>query len=131
MLEISKHLLITEIVEIGVAYLIGIREKKNLIIIFVVNMITNITLNVLLIFVVSRQVFYLSGNTGIDIFTWYYIIVAILEIIIIFVEAIVYYHMMKLSINCIFYKMKNRFALYLLISLILNVSSIIIGRLLD
>ena len=95
------------------------------------NVITNIALNALLIFVVSRQVLYLSGNTGIDIFTWYYIIAMILEIIIIFVEASVYYKMMKLSSKCILYKLKCRFALCFLISLILNISSIIIGRLLD
>lgn len=130
-LEILKHLLVTEIVELAIAYLIGIREKNNLIIILIINVITNITLNLLLIFVVSRQVLYLSGNTGIDIFIWYYIIVVALEIIIIFVEAFVYYKMIKLSINCIFYKTKDRFALYLLISLILNVSSILVGRLLD
>lgn len=130
-LEILKHLAITEVVEIGIAYLIGIREKKNLILILIVNAITNITLNMFLIFVVSRQVLYLSGNTGIDMFTWYYMIVAILEIIIVFVEAFVYYKMMTLSAKCIFYKLRNKFILCLLISLILNIGSIVVGRVLD
>ena len=131
MLEILKHLIITEIVEIVVAYALGIREKKNIKLIFVINAITNITLNALLIFVVSKQVLYLSGYTGISIFIWYNTIVIVLEIIIVFIEAAFYYDNVDLSNKYIFNIKIDKFGSYLLISLILNISSIIVGRLID
>ena len=129
--EIIKHFVITEIFEIAIALVIGIREKKNIGLIFIVNVITNIPLNLFLIFVARRQVLYLSAYTGIDIFTWYYIIIFVLEIIIVFVEASIYFKMMDLSDKCIFYKLKGKHIAYLLISLVLNLSSIIGGRLFD
>ena len=129
--EIIKHFIITEVFEIAIALIIGIREKKNLGLIFIVNAITNIPLNLFLIFVASKQVLYLSAYTGIDIFTWYYIIIFVLEIIIVFVEASIYYNMMDLSDKCIFYKLKGKYIAYFLISLILNLSSVIGGRLFD
>lgn len=128
MYEILKHLIITEVVEIGVAFLLGVREKKNIILIFIINMITNIPLNVILIYIVSNQVLYLSGYTGISIFVWYNIIVAFFEIIILFVEAIFYYKRINFNNNCFFYKYKNNFSIYFFMSFILNISSIIIGR---
>ena len=131
MLEILKHLIITEIVEIVVAYALGITEKKNIILIFMINAITNITLNALLIFVVSKQVLYLSGYTGISIFIWYNTIVIVLEIIIVFIEAAFYYDNVDLSNKYIFNIKIDKFGSYLLISLILNISSIIVGRLID
>ena len=131
MLEILKHLIITEIVEIVVAYALGITEKKNIILIFMINAITNITLNALLIFVVSKQVLYLSGYTGISIFIWYNTIVILLEIIIVFIEAAFYYDNVDLGNKFIFNIKIDKFGSYLLISLILNISSIIVGRLID
>ncbi len=128
MYEILKHLIITEVVEIGVAFLLGVREKKNIILIFIINMITNIPLNVILIYIVSNQVLYLSGYTGISIFVWYNIIVAFFEIIILFVEAIFYYKRINFNKNCFFYKYKNNFSRYFFMSFILNISSIIVGR---
>ena len=128
MYEILKHLIITEVVEIGVAFLLGVREKKNIILIFIINMITNIPLNVILIYIVSNQVLYLSGYTGISIFVWYNIIVAFFEIIILFVEANFYYKRIIFNNNCFFYKYKNNFSIYFFMSFILNISSIIIGR---
>lgn len=128
MYEILKHLIITEVVEIGVAFLLGVREKKNIVLIFIINMITNIPLNVILIYIVSNQVLYLSGYTGISIFVWYNIIVAFFEIIILFVEAIFYYKRINFNKNCFFYKYKNSFPTYFFMSFILNISSIIIGR---
>lgn len=130
-MEIIKHFVITEIFEIAFALIIGIREKKNIGLIFIVNVITNIPLNLFLIFVAREQVLYLSAYTGIDIFTWYYIIIFVLEIIIVFVEASIYFKMMDLSNKCIFYKLKGKYIAYLLISLVLNLSSIVGGRLFD
>ena len=128
MYEILKHLIITEVVEIGVAFLLGVREKKNIILIFIINMITNIPLNVILIYIVSNQVLYLSGYTGISIFVWHNIIVAFFEIIILFVEAIFYYKRINFNNNCFFYKYKNNSSTYFFMSFSLNISSIIIGR---
>ena len=62
--EIIKHFVITEIFEIAFALIIGIREKKNIGLIFIVNVITNIPLNLFLIFVAREQVLYLSAYTG-------------------------------------------------------------------
>ena len=129
--EILKHLLITEIFELVAAYIIGIRKKQNIKLIFIVNVVTNITLNLFLIFIVRKQVLYLSGYTGIDIFTWYYIILLLLEIIIVFVEANIYYKKMKLDDRRVFYKQKNKHLVYIFISLILNLSSVLGGRLFD
>ena len=128
MFEIIKHLIITETVEISVSYIIGIRENKNIKLIFIINLITNVILNVILIYVVSNQVLYLSGWIGVDIFVCYNIIVAVFEIIIIFIEAFFYYKKIGFNKNYIFYKKKNKFYSYFLISLILNISSIIVGR---
>ena len=130
-MEIIKHFVITEIFEIAIALVIGIREKKNIWLIFIVNVITNIPLNLFLTFVARRQVLYLSAYTGIDIFTWYYIITFVLEIIILFVEASIYFKLMDLSGKCIFYKLKGKYIAYFIISLILNLSSVVGGRLLD
>lgn len=128
MYEILKHLIITEVVEVGAALLLGVREKKNIILIFIINMITNILLNVILIFIVSNQVLYLSGYTGISIFVWYNIIVAFFEIIILFIEAIFYYKKINVTDKYILYKYKNSFYSYIALSLILNTSSILVGR---
>jgi len=131
MMEIIKHFVITEIFEIAFALIMRIRERKNIELIFLVNAITNVPLNLFLIFIVQKQVLYLSGYTGIDIFTWYYIIIIVLEIIIVFVEASIYYKRMDLGSNCIFYKLKGKFIAYLLIALLLNLSSILCGRIFD
>ena len=127
MIEILKHLIITEAVEIGIAFLLGVKGKKNIINIFVINMITNVPLNFILIFIISNQVLYLSGYTGINIFIWYYIIVAVLEFFILFLEAIFYFKKIIFTEKCVFYKKKDRFYSYILMSLILNVSSIVAG----
>ena len=66
--EILKHLLITEIFELVAAYIIGIRKKQNIKLIFIVNVVTNITLNSFLIFIVRKQVLYLSGYTGQNVY---------------------------------------------------------------
>ena len=128
MLEILKHLIITEVVEIGVSYFLGIREAKNIKLIFIINAITNIILNAVLIFIVSNQVLYLSGYTGISIFVWYNIIVVVFEIIILFIEAIFYYKKINVTDKYILYKYKNSFYSYIALSLILNTSSILVGR---
>ena len=127
MLEILKHLIITEAVEIGIAFLLGIRGKKNIINIFVINMITNVPLNFILIFIVSNQVLYLSGYTGISIFFWYYMIVAVLEFFILFLEAIFYFKKIIFTEKCVFHKQKDKFYSYVFMSLILNISSIVVG----
>ena len=131
MQELLKHLIITEVVEIGIAYLLGIRDNKNILLIFVINMITNIPLNIILMFVVTKQVLYLSGYTGINIFTWYYIIVAVLEIAILFIEALFFYKKINIKKGCVFYKQRKNFYTYILFSLILNISSIIVGRIFE
>ena len=81
-----------------------------------------------MIYAVSRQVLYLSGWTGINIFVWYNIILIVFEIFIIFIEAIFYYKKIDFSDKYIFYKQKNKFYSFFLMSLILNISSIIVGR---
>ncbi len=115
-----KHFLITEIVELIVSALIGIRGFKNFRLIFIANAITNIPLNLLLIYVVRKQSLYLSSLTGFRYFDIYNAIVLILEIIIIFVEATIYYRRMKLG----------GFKKFLILSLVLNTSSILVGKLL-
>ena len=74
---------------------------------------------------------YLSGYTGIDIFAWHYVILMLLEVTIVFVEANIYYKKMKLDDRCVFYKQKNKHLVYIFISLILNLSSVLGGRLFD
>lgn len=132
-----KHFLITEIVEILVSALIGIRGFKNYRLIFIVNAITNIPLNLLLIYVVRKQSLYLSSVTGLRYFDIYNVIVLILEIIIVFIEAIIYYGRMELDDKFILSKLfkeskvncDGEFKVFLILSFILNLSSVLVGRL--
>lgn len=124
---ILKRLIITEILEVVCAYFIGIREKHNIKIIILTNALTNVLLNLLLKYIVSKECLFLSGNLGIDYYLLYYIAVVIMEIIIIVLEAIIYKREMIIENELIFEIKINGFYIFLLISFILNITSILGG----
>lgn len=98
-------LIITIIVEVFIAYLLRIREKKDYLNIILVNIITNP------IVVLFPYIIYLYHGI-----TARYISLAILELFAFLTEGYIYYKVLK-------YKKINGFIL----SLILNLSSYIIG----
>ena len=107
---IPKYLLtciiVTLIIELSEALLLGVKNKKDLLNIFLVNILTNLLLNSILILV------------GIFLGNIYWIIsLIILEIIVFISEGLIYKKVLK-------YKKINPY----LLSLILNISSLIIGQ---
>ncbi len=102
-------LLITEAVEIIVALVMGIREKKDMLNIFLVNIMTNPI-------VVSLPV-YLNVKYGLMTRN---ISLAVLEILTVLIEGFVYYKYFN-------YKKINGF----IVSLILNVSSFFVGEIIN
>jgi hypothetical protein len=101
--------LITEAVEIIVALIIGIRQKKDLLNVFLVNIMTNPI-------VVSLPV-YLNVRYGLMERN---ISLVILEILTVLLEGFVYYKYFK-------FKKVNGF----IISIILNISSFLIGEIIN
>ena len=100
-----KCLLLTIIIELIVALILGVRDKKDILNIILVNVITNP------IIVMSQILLYLKFGYKIEI-----IGVAILEVLVVPVEGLIYKKVLKYNkINPI------------LLSLILNASSLIIG----
>ena len=100
-------LLLTEVIEIGIGCIIGIRKKWDVLLIFLVNIITNLSLN-LLLFILRSKGFIDEG---------YLLIYLVLEPLIILVEWLFYRWFMECE--------KNK----LMISIVLNLCSIIGGLL--
>lgn len=101
-----RNLLLTIIIELGIAILLGIREKKDILNIIVINCITNPILNYIMMVVL-----YLTSNNLII-----YSLLFLFEIIVIIIEYL-------------FYRKKLLFKNInlLLLSIILNISSVIVG----
>ena len=104
-----RSLLITLVVEILVAIVLKIKDKKDLLNILLVNLLTNPLLNAIIIYI---NVFYSIKARNISLI--------FLEIFIVFIEGFIYKKVLKYKkINC-----------YLL-SLILNFSSYILGTIIN
>ena len=106
---IARSLILTIIIEVVVGIIIGIRKKKDILNVVLVNMITNPIVNIVPI--VLNVYVSLKART---------ISIYILEVIVLFTEGLIY----KKVLN---YKKIN----YFLISLILNLSSYGIGEILN
>lgn len=100
-----KCLLLTIIIELSLALILGVRDKKDIINVILVNVITNP------IVVMSQILLYLNFGYTIEV-----IGIVVLEILVVPIEGLIY----KKVLN---YKKINPFIL----SLILNASSLIIG----
>ena len=110
LLIILKPLLMTILIETIVAYLLKIKDKDELLNIALINIITNSILTL----IIQAYVYYL-GFDHINILK--YIIIPILEIVIVYVESILFKKYLKEDRN------------YLKISFILNMSSFVGGML--
>ena len=104
-----RCLIITIIIELIVGLLIGVRGKKDLLNIILVNILTNplvVSLPILMLLLYGEEIRYIT--------------LAILEIIAVLVEGFIYLKVFK-------YKRLNG----LLVSLILNLSSYLFGELIN
>lgn len=106
-LNLYLALIMTLIIELGMALILKVRDKLDLLYIALINCITNPILNIILVLIVS---FFVKNNIV------FYIIVIIFEIIVVFVEYLFYKNRLKY----------NRISL-LLFSFILNASSFGLG----
>jgi len=106
---IARSLILTIIIEVSIAFLIGIRKKKDILNVILVNMITNPVVNIIPI-CLNVYVSLYARNISL----------IILEIIVLFLEGIIYKFVLE-------YKKIN----WLLISLILNAASFGIGEVLN
>lgn len=106
LIQMLWNLLLTIIIELGIALLLGIREKKDILNLIVINCITNPILNYIMMVVM-----YLTFNNIIMYFLFF-----LLEIMVIIIEYIFYRR------KLIFEKLN-----LLLLSTILNISSVILG----
>ena len=104
-----KSLLITIIIELLIAWLLKIRDKKDILNIILVNVFTNLLLNAIIIYV---NIFHGVRERNISLI--------ILEIFIVFIEGFVYSKVLK-------YKRIN----FYLLSLILNISSYLLGEIIN
>jgi hypothetical protein len=104
-----KSLLITEFLEILIAVILGIRNKEDILNIFLVNVITNPPLVSIMIYLNLR--FFYNDNT---------IYLILLEVIAFIIEGTIYIKVLR-------NKRINGFIL----SLILNCASFILGNLID
>ena len=100
-------LFLTEVIEIAIGCIIGIRKKWDILLIFLVNIITNLSLNLLLM--VLRQGGWIEEG--------YLLIYLVLEPLVVMVEWLFYRWFMECE--------KNK----LMISIVLNLCSIIGGLL--
>lgn len=108
-LLLIRCLLLTIIIELIIALILGIRDKKDIINIILVNVITNP------IVVMSQTLLYIKFGYNIEM-----IGIAILEVLVVLVEGLIY----KKVLN---YKKINP----ILLSLILNALSFLIGELIN
>ena len=104
-----RSLLITIIIELLMSWLLKIRDKKDILNILLVNVFTNLLLNAIIIYI---NIFYGIRERNISLI--------IFEIFIVFIEGFVYSKVLK-------YKRIN----FYLLSLILNISSYIIGEIIN
>ena len=104
-----QYLLLTIVVEVLVAFLLGIRGKKNMVYVVLVNIITNPILN--------ASIVYLEYQYGRDVRN---LSLAIFEVVAFLVEGWIYF-------RCLDYKKKNGF----FVSFILNVSSYLMGTIIN
>ena len=111
MIGLAVRIVLTIVIEMLVALLFGFREKKQLVILAVVNIITQILLNVGLNII--------NYNSGSMAFTIFYVL---LEVVVFIVEAILYCTLLK---NASMKKKKNWY--YVLYSFIANLVSFIAG----
>lgn len=108
-LLLIRCLLLTVIIELIIALILGIRDKKDIINVILVNVITNP------IVVMSQTLLYIKFGYNIEM-----IGIAILEVLVVLVEGLIY----KKVLN---YKKINP----ILLSLILNALSFLIGELIN
>jgi len=108
-LLLIRCLLLTIIIELIIALILGVRNKKDIINIILVNVITNP------IVVMSQTLLYIKFGYNIEM-----IGIAILEVLVVLVEGLIY----KKVLN---YKKINP----ILLSLILNALSFLIGELIN
>lgn len=111
MIGLAVRIVLTIVIEMLVALLFGFREKKQLVILAVVNIITQILLNVGLNII--------NYNSGAMAFTIFYVL---LEVVVFIVEAILYCTLLK---KASMKKKKNGY--YVLYSFIANLVSFIAG----
>ena len=111
MIGLAVRIVLTIVIEMLVALLFGFREKKQLVILAVVNIITQILLNVGLNII--------NYNSGSMAFTIFYVL---LEVVVFIVEAILYCILLK---KASMKKKKNWY--YVLYSFIANLASFIAG----
>lgn len=104
---------ITIVIELLVAYLFAIRSKKEIVILLIVNVITQIALNGILFFVS-----YLNGPIS------FLLAYAMLEIVIFIAEGLVYWKFINKYAD-----KKREWWYYLLYSFVANVLSVVIGLL--
>jgi len=104
---------ITIVIELLVAYLFAIRSKKEIIILLIVNVITQIALNGILFFVS-----YLNGPIA------FLLAYAMLEVVIFIAEGLVYWKFINKYAD-----KKREWWYYLLYSFVANVLSVVIGLL--
>lgn len=106
---IARSLILTVLIEVALALIIGIRKRKDILNVILVNTITNPIVNIVPI----------TLNVYVSLFARNVSLI-VLEVLALFVEAIIYKFTLK-------YKKINWF----LISLILNASSFGIGEILN
>ena len=106
---IARSLILTIVIEVSIAFLIGIRKRRDLLNVFLVNMLTNPVVSIIPI-TLNVYVSLYARNISL----------IILEIIVLFLEGFIYKFVLE-------YKKINWF----LISLILNACSFGIGEVLN
>ena len=105
----TRALLITIILELVIAIIIGIKDKKDLLNVVLANAITNPFVTLVPI-IVNLKYGYVARN----------IVFYVLEVLVVFIEGFIYKKVLK-------FKKLN----YLLISLILNIASFGIGEIIN
>ena len=104
-----RCLLLTIIIELIVALILGVRDKKDILNVILVNIITNPVV------VVSQTILYIKFGYNVEM-----IGIAILEVLVVIVEGLIYKKVLD-------YKKINPF----LLSLLLNAASFFIGELIN
>ena len=107
-----KYFLITNIIEILISILLGIRKLKNFLCIILINFVTNISINLILL--------------NFNIKTFFKIV---LEIIIMIIECYLYYKCFEVEDKFFLKKIPNKKIIFLLYSIIINILSFFIGML--
>ena len=109
--------LFTVIIEIFIALILGIRGKKNLLVILLANALTNIPLNIFLLNV------YRQNNNSTPL------IILFAEIVVAAIESVIYYYFINFD-KSILNRIKNKLISPIALSLISNIASYMIVSLL-